>query len=124
MDEFLQNEFAEFWIKNGILFFIYKPGITITLKTAKKIVEVRLQFQNERIHPVFCDMRGIKVIEKDARDYFAKEGSISAKAVAILVNPALTEGISRFYLEINKPVVPSKVFTDEEEALNYLEQFK
>jgi len=67
MDEFIQNEFAEFWITNGILFFIYKPNIIITLKTAKKIVEDRLQFQNERIYPVFCDMRGIKVIEKEAR---------------------------------------------------------
>lgn len=118
--ESYENQNAKFWIENGILFFEYKPNTAIDLQVAIKVVADRIAFQNERILPVFCDTRGIASIDKAARDYLAKSGSLLAKAVALLGAENVSMTMSTFYLEINKPSVPTRVFTIEQEALDYL----
>ena len=123
MDHFFQNDYAELWIEKGILFFIYKPGVHVTLQAAKQIVAARLQFQGERAFPVFCDVRNIQDSDKTARDYLAREGSIMTKAVSVLVHPPVTRAMLDFYLRTNKPLVPTRVFDNREEALAYLAEF-
>lgn len=124
MYDYLENEFAEFWIDKGILFFVYKPFSLIDLNAAEKIVADRLKLQRENAYPIFCDTRGIKDSEKAARDYLAIEGSILAKAVALLVKPPITEAMTFFYIKKSKPVIPTKIFTDKEEALEFVESYR
>jgi hypothetical protein len=121
--ESYRNQNARFWIDEGILFFEYKPNTTIDLEVARRVVADRVAFQNERQLPVFCDMRGIISTEKAGRDYLAKSGSLLARAVALIVNKNVSMTLSTFYLEINKPSVPTQIFTDEQEALAYLRGF-
>lgn len=119
----IENDIAEFWVENGILYFIYKPNTILKLKTAEKVVKDRLQFQNDKEYPVLCDTRGIIDAEKAARDFLAKEGSLQAKAVAFLVNPPLTEAMAQFYIRTSKPVIPTRIFTKKKEAITFLENF-
>ena len=121
--ESYRNQNARFWIEGGILFFEYKPNTIIDLEVAMRVVADRVAFQNERQLPVFCDMRGMISIDKPGRDYLAKSGSLLAKAVALIVNENVSMTLSTFYLEINKPSVPTQIFTDEQEALEYLRSF-
>lgn len=121
--ESYRNQNARFWIDEGILFFEYKPNTTIVLEVAMRVVADRVAFQNERQLPVFCDMRGIISTDKAGRDYLAKSGSLLAKAVALIVSEKVSMTLSAFYLEINKPSVPTQIFTDEQEALEYLRGF-
>jgi hypothetical protein len=121
--ESYRNQNARFWIEEGILFFEYKPNTTIDLEVAMRVVADRVAFQNERQLPVFCDMRGMISIDKAGRDYLAKSGSLLAKAVALIVNENVSMTLSTFYLEINKPSVPTQIFTDEQEGLGYLRGF-
>ena len=37
-DPSFENEYANFWIEAGIVFFVYKPNTSIDLAAAKKIV--------------------------------------------------------------------------------------
>lgn len=120
----LETEYAEFWIENGILFFIYKKGVEITLDVAKKIVSDRIRFQNGVLYPVFCDIRGIKGSEKAGRDYIANEGSELVKAVGALVESPVTKVMINLYLTVTKPKTPTRMFTDQKSALTYLEEFK
>lgn len=121
--ESYRNQNARFWIDEGILFFEYKPNTTIDLEVARRVVADRIAFQNERELPVLCDMRGIISTDKAGRDYLAKSGSLLAKAVALIVSEKVSMTLSAFYLEINKPSVPTQIFTDEQEALEYLRGF-
>lgn len=121
--ESYRNQNARFWIEERILFFEYKPNTIIDLEVAMRVVADRVAFQNERQLPVFCDMRGMISIDKAGRDYLAKSGSLLAKAVALIVNENVSMTLSTFYLEINKPSVPTQIFTDEQEALEYLKGF-
>jgi hypothetical protein len=121
--DFYENDYARFWIKEGVLFFEYKPNTTITLKVAQSVVTDRIHFQNERSFPILCDIRGIVSTNKAGRDYLAKSGSILTQAVALVVNEKVLLTISTFYLQISKPAVPTQIFTTEADALVYLKGF-
>lgn len=121
--ESYENQNARFWIEDGILFFEYKPRTAINLEVAMRVVADRIAFQNERHFPVFCDTRGIASIDKAARDYLAKSGSMLAKAVALIGSENVSITMSTFYLEISRPSVPTRIFTIREEALDYLKSF-
>lgn len=120
---FYENEYAQFWITNGILIFEYKPNIILSLEVAQNIVADRIHFQNEKSFPVLCDVRGIVDTEKSGRDYLAQSGSVLTKAVALIVHQKVSSTISNFYLRINKPTVPTQLFTNQDEALAYLKPF-
>jgi len=118
-----ENEYANFWIETGIVFFVYKPNTTIDLAAAKQIVNDRIKFQNQIDYPIYCDIRGMKSADKSARDFLAKEGSSFTKGVAVIVDSPMTKIIGNFYLGLNKPTAPTKMFTEKPEALQYLNQF-
>lgn len=121
--DFYENRYASFWITDGILFFSYKPDTVIGIEAAKCVVADRISFQDERRLPVLCDMQGVVSVDKPARDYLAKSGSVLALAVALLVAENVSLTVSTFYLEISKPAVTTRIFTDQSEALAYLSSF-
>lgn len=119
----VENAYAKFWIDQDILFFAYKTNTVIDLETARMIVADRLEFQKEKSFPVFCDIRGIKDVQKTARDYLAREGSTLVRAVSIVVDPPISRAILEFYLKMSRPRIPTKVFTDKHKAVRFLEPF-
>ncbi|NDP27743.1 MAG: hypothetical protein GZ087_10005 [Flavobacterium sp.] len=118
-----ENEFARFWIEGTILYFIYKDSVNINLAAAECIVADRIQFQNDVAYPVFCDARGIVSMDKPARDYLAKSGSLLTKAVGLLVSEQVSVMVSYFYLKINKPNVPTRLFTDQLAAIVFISNY-
>ena len=121
---YYENEYAQFWIKDGILFFEYRPNVVIDLTIAHQIVADRIQMQNEKSYPVLCDIRGVIDSDKAARDYLAQSGSVLAKAVSIVTNQSVSLIMTSFYLKICKPSVPTTIFTDDSSALAFLETYK
>jgi hypothetical protein len=121
---YYENEYAQFWIKDGILFFEYRPNVVIDLTIAHRIVADRIQMQKEKSYPVLCDIRGVVDSDKAARDYLAQSGSVLAKAVSIVTNQSVSLIMTSFYLKICKPSVPTKIFTDDSSALAFLETYK
>ena len=120
----IKNNHACLHVKGGILFFKYKDHTHIGLRQAIEIVSARMQLQKGVSYPILCDIRGIKVIDKDARRYLAKEGSLYSKAVALIVDTPVSESISNLFLKTNNPSVPTKIFKNEEEGLQFLESYK
>ena len=120
--ESCENEFARFFIRDGILYFEYRDGVAIGVEAAVRVVEDRISFQGGRLFPVLCDMRGIASIDKPARDYLARSGSQLAVAVALLVDESMSLTIGKFYLEISRPAVATRLFTDRSAALEFLKK--
>lgn len=123
MLNYLENEYAEFILQNEIVHIIYKNGISINLDTAVKIVEDRLLFQQGEPFPILCDIRGVKEVDKSARDYLAIEGSLLIKAVAFIIEPPLSEILSRFYIKTSHPPIPTDLFHQNSDALIFLNKF-
>lgn len=121
---YYENEYAQFWIKDGILYFKYRPNVVIDLSAAHRIVADRIQMQNEKFYPILCDIRGVTDTDKAARDYLAQSGSLMTKAVGIVTNQSVSRIMTSFYLKICKPSVPTAIFTNESSALAFLETYK
>lgn len=121
--DFYENEYARFWVENEILLFEYKPNIILDLNVAKKVVADRIYFQKEKSYPVVCDIRGVIDTDKAGRDYLAQSGSLFTKAVGLIVHQKVSITISNFYLQISKPAVPTKLFTNREDAILFLKNY-
>ncbi|MDR6301815.1 DUF7793 family protein [Mesonia maritima] len=123
MHNFFKHSYAEMLLSNGILYFTYLPIGSFDENVARQLVAARLQLQREQAYPVLCDIRALSLPTKKARHYLAVEGSLLIKAVAYWVQPHSTQELTRFFKNINQPVVPSAIFTQRDEALTYLNQF-
>ena len=73
---------------------------------------------------VLVDLRDITQISKEARDYFANERTASIqRATALLVHSPVSRVIGNFFMGLNKPVSPTRMFTDLEMAVQWLHRF-
>lgn len=111
-------------IENGILIGTYKPNIKITLKMAKDLVASRLSFIENKPTPALVLNQGVIKMDKDARDYLSSaEGIKGLKCAAILINSNFISYTVNFFLQVTKPKLLIKTFTDKQEALTWLQQF-
>ncbi|SRR5690554_829759 len=109
-------------LKTKIVRCTYKQ-VFITLDVAKRLVAERIQFQDGKEYPVLCDIRNILSSQEQARIFLAGIGSTAVKALALLTN-SFTEPMARIYLDSYPQSIPTEIFTREEDALVFLEQFK
>jgi hypothetical protein len=69
-------------------------------------------------------MNSIKESTVEARDFLAsEEACIDIIATALCVDSVLGDYNSSFFISINKPAIPIKIFNDEAKAKEWLEQF-
>ena len=123
MRNYFENDYTSYRFHNGILHIIYHQGVSIDLKAAVQIVKDRLSLHEGKTLPILCDIRGIKEINKSARAYLAMEGSTLIKAVAVIVEPPVSEMMSEFYIRTSNPIIPTKSFENLEDAMVFLGQF-
>lgn len=116
------NDFVEVYLEDGIIHVIYYvPNTHLTLEMAQRGVEERLRLSNGRTLPLFADIRNIKKVEKEARQFLSsKEGTKLLSAGAFLVGGAVDKLLDHAFLFINKPLVPSKLFTNQTRAIEWL----
>ncbi len=112
----------ELRLEEGILLGKWNEPF-ITLDVAKQAVEARLRFCEGSSHPALIDMRKIKSVTKEAREYLAREGAEGIRAGALLIGSPLTRMLGNIFLQINKPEVPTRLFTSEESAKQWLRKF-
>lgn len=115
--------YADLWIEEGILHFVYKPNTIIDLEAARKIVRSRLRFQGDVSYPILCDIRHLTLADKPARDYLAEKGCIKASAVAFVIEEAYSGTLIKAFINISNPSVPTSEFTTIPEALEFLSEY-
>ena len=117
------EDYAHFWIEEGILHFVYKPNVIIDLNAAKAVVKSRLRFQNGISYPILCDVRQLKSVSKPAREYLAEKGCFNALSLAIVIDRAYSGTLIKAFINISNPSVPTKEFTNISEALGFLNAY-
>jgi hypothetical protein len=119
-----ETQYVKMFIEDGILHFYYKKIKSLDLEVAKICVKDRLEFTANNDYPCLIDAISIKHFTKDARDYFAKEGNEGIIASAILINSTVIKMMANFYINVNKPLNPTRMFTNKADALQWLSKFK
>lgn len=119
-----ENDYARIWIAGGILFFAFKPADDLDIHAARSVVELRLKLQGDISYPLLCDITQVRSSQKEARDYFATEGSVMIRALAYLVDNIQTTAMIRMFLRIYEFTYPTGVFIDRSQALAFLEEHR
>ena len=124
-ESFLETDFTRMWISNGILYIEYKPKLVMNLEIAKQIVSDRLKVSNGVTRPAILDARNFISMDRQAMKYYkTKETVLFVSAAAFLPGSALGSLAGNIFLMLEKPLIPTKLFTNEEKALEWLEKFK
>ena len=119
MLDFLENDYATYQLVDNILIVTYKD-VSLDLAAATKVVEDRLLIQQGKRYAVLCEIRKVRDINKQARDYLAVEGSVLLKAVAFIAENPVSKIFSKFYLRTSQPTIPYKIFKERDKAIAYL----
>jgi hypothetical protein len=101
------------------------PGAEETLENARMHLQAICKLANGDRLPVLVDLRNIRSTTREARKlYGSAEFAACVCAAALLVEPAVSRVIGNFYLGLNKAVYPTRLFTAEPEALDWLKGFQ
>ncbi|MES2285293.1 MAG: hypothetical protein V4547_06350 [Bacteroidota bacterium] len=119
----LENDEVRIELEEKILFAIWKSTF-VDLKIAQQAVAYRLEATDFVPYPMIIDIKSIKSITKSSRDFLASEkGSEGIIAAAFLIDSSLGRILGNFFIQINKPLKPTKIFTDEIMAKKWLAQY-
>ncbi len=102
-------------------------GNLVTEEVAKENIDAQERLRdglNKARTRVRIDMTGITEISKEARDYFANERTASIqRATALLIGSPVSRVIGNFFMGLNKPISPTRLFTDPSTAIRWLHTF-
>jgi hypothetical protein len=96
----------------------------LSLTDAKENIQaVKLLAKGKKV-PVFVDITETKGGTKEARSYLASaEVALVQSACALLVSSPLSQLIGNFFLGLNRTKFPTRLFNDENKAMEWLKTF-
>ena len=117
----IQNDYIMYWMEEEIVCVMYKENALIGIEAAKEIILLRREsFPGNHPYLVYL-FTGMDCVTKDARKLFAsKEACEGVSKGALLVKSFINEIIGNAYLKIDKPLVPTALFRNKEEAVKWL----
>lgn len=119
----LDNDEVRIELQGGILFAKWKRSLA-DLNSAQQAVKHRLECTNFASFPLLLDVKELKNITKPARDFLASEkGCEGIIAGAFLINSSIGRIIGNFIIHINRPLIPTKIFTKEVKAKKWLSKY-
>lgn len=120
----LENDYARFWIKDGILYNEQKIPIRVDKTIMADLIKLRTNISNGQNQYWCMDGRNIKSVDEEAMNYAEKHGQENLNCTAVLVNSHLTKFMFNTYLKLNKPKFPMRIFNSKEEAVKWLLEIK
>jgi hypothetical protein len=113
------------WLDDeGIVHAESQPGTEQARAEAEACVASIWEVGGRRTRPVLVDLRRVKAMHRGARTYYAgAETARTQSAAALLVGSPLTRVIGNFFMGLNKPLIPTRLFTSEPEAMAWLSGF-
>ena len=111
--------------KDGVLRFRSHPGVEHTLEDAQENIEAARKLTGgTKRAPNLVDFSGIRSMSREARAFYAGPDTARVMtAVAILVDSYLSRAMGNFFMGLNRPLIPTRLFSSEQEALQWLEEF-
>jgi hypothetical protein len=110
--------------EDGIVYIKTKPRGEIDRANAEEVMCAVGSMCNGKPRPVLVDMTNVKSMTREARLYFAGPETAAVQAAAALViKSPLTRALGNFFMGLNKPLIPTRLFTSETDAVAWLRTF-
>lgn len=103
----------------------FNSDLFITLEIAKACVAERLKNFGGNSYPMLIYPGENSRISPRARKYLSqKEATQFISAGAIIVRNNVHKHLATIFITIDRPIIPTKFFTDVHQALSWLEYYK
>ena len=114
------------WLgSDGYARTVAKPNIKIELRHAKENTEAVINLPGDHKFPIIVDARHAKALSKEARDHFSLNTRASrTTAFAIIVDSPVSRIIANFFMGLNNPAVPVKLFKSEDAAISWCKKLE
>jgi hypothetical protein len=110
---------------DGIVRTKMKPDVfDLELEDAQEVIQAVASVVGDAARPVLVDLRELRSMSRDCRKYFAgpETAKVEAAAALLVVSP-VARAIGNFFMGLNKPLIPTRLFTSEADALVWLKRF-
>ncbi|HET8962937.1 MAG TPA: hypothetical protein VFM99_03520, partial [Chitinophagales bacterium] len=103
----------------------YKPRLIMNIEIAKQIVNDRLKVSNGVSRPILLDARNFVSMDRATMKFYKTKDVVQyVTSAAFLTGNALGNLAGNIFLTLERPLVPTKLFTDEQKAVAWLEKYK
>ncbi|MBC7696365.1 MAG: hypothetical protein H7141_13065 [Burkholderiales bacterium] len=110
--------------EDGIARTCVKPDFDVVLSDALENIPAVASLYLCKKFPLLLDSRQIGSMSYEARHHFSMRNcETKTCAFGIIINSAVSRALGNFYLGINKPSVPKKLFDNEIHAVAWLKKF-
>ncbi len=111
-------------IKEGILFIERGERAIYNEDKIKEYVAKRLNYAGSQSYPCIIFGRDLLSLDKGARNYLAGEGAKNVLSRAFVVEKSQGKLAINFFIGTNKLPIPTQVFEDFNEAVEWSKQFR
>lgn len=108
---------------DGLLQVNMHSDVLLEVEDAKQIVEAEGKLGGGKKLPVLHVVGKFLSLGTGVREYSAIEGTSFTSAEAYVINSLPHRILGNFYMKVNKPTVPTRMFNTEEEAVEWLRTF-
>ena len=98
-----------------------RPNSSMSLEDGKVSTKVVGNLVNGHPLPLLCDLTNVVKMSQECRKHFAgpEHARVFSKCALIVTSP-LSKIIGNFFLGANKPLKPTRLFTNVDEGLKWL----
>lgn len=108
---------------DGILAYYPIAGLELTHSIALQVLEIGLQIADGP-KPTMVLMRDMARVDREARAFFASQQYMQlCSQTALVVGSPVSRVIGSFFVGLNQPTYPVKIFDDPEHAAAWLRSF-
>lgn len=108
---------------DNILYTECFPGTIMTLEDGQESTRVSAELIGNEPRPLLCDLTNVVRMTQECRKHFAgPEHAKTFTKAALIVTSPISKMIGNFFLGLNKPLKPTRLFTNKEDGLKWLKE--
>jgi len=109
------------WCEDDIIHCVVLPTASHTLADAEENTRAVAELAAGRRVAMLLDTRASRGLDRDARVYYVRpEAAQVLTAAALLIDSEIGRMFGNFFMRVNRPPFPLRLFTAEAEALAWL----
>ncbi|MBW6483394.1 MAG: STAS/SEC14 domain-containing protein [Vicingaceae bacterium] len=112
-------------LHKNIYLLVFEDDYEIEIQDAVEIDKAFIELLKGKEFSVLIDtQKRFSSITNEARNFFAKDPEILPfrKKIAIVVDNMPTKLLANFFIRFNKPQTPTRLFTNYDKAMSWLEE--
>jgi hypothetical protein len=120
--EIFEGEIATYWFEGPVLVSLSK-SVKRTIGNISGNIELVKKISGNKRVPLLIYLSDSPIPDRATRKFAAENVGVIYSAMAMVSKPGLSSLIMKMVFALKTPPIPTKSFTNDKEALNWLKQF-